>query len=73
MCESRRMMHERRERSVDNEDSWDGEREQVHDRHSVSTFLPNPNTVKITCKSCVHFPYCMERTRWYPCREFKRK
>lgn len=73
MRESGRMLHEERERGIDNEDIWNGEREQVYSRHSVSALLQSPATTRITCKSCVHFQYCMERTRWYPCREYERK
>ena len=41
---------------------------------SVKQRLPDCNQVQsfcMTCKTCIHFPYCMERTRWYPCKEYK--
>ncbi len=25
----------------------------------------------MTCEDCKHFKFCMERSRLYPCREFK--
>jgi hypothetical protein len=27
----------------------------------------------MTCKDCKHYPYCMEKSREYPCREFEKK
>ena len=70
MCESGRMLREKRKRRIDAESKQ--HIQQVHDRHSVSALLQSSDTVKITCKSCVHFPYCMERTRFYPCREYRK-
>ena len=71
MCESGCMLHEERERRIDDESKQ--HIKQVHDRHSVSALLQSSDTVKITCKSCINFQYCMERTRWYPCKDFKKK